>query len=639
MSDLIKELILEADAFKMGGQKHVRQLRGKSAVSKAQNTPSQLRIEYIMGKNAQGDEIIIGKNIFDSKNNPITIDELIELFIVFCGYLDQNKNEVPGIAFPPPIDQKGRFLGILQHEVDGFKKCWENLETGVMYKWARGYGKTYLATWFMEFTMFYFGFPWMYLSSTEILSDVAYWIFKWATKEKLIIKSNMKGGKKNTYTSFELSTGGRMRIYEYMGEEMVGQHGWHIAMDDIVKKKWQDRPTDGVKAVNQWLWSINYIRRKGLLVFGTRKYQGDLLESLEKFLVPKGLIIDILVPYIMDGVFPDWTPIIDPVTGRQLLSVPELYTWEELETKKTTVDPDDPDIDPTLAWESEMMQNPMPKTGGLAEPEDIHYRKGIPSFKIARCVGIGVDLAWGEGTTSDNSAVESCVMYPESVEKQGYSRPVIERRFCFLKSTIGRFPIRNRMKGGRIEKFGILETIQQHWDYINRYYPSTPKIIAIERNGGGIVIIDQARRDMQTFPFARNIIEDSSPAYKKRKAKDPNITVRLGITHSKEKVPRIFGELSHPIKTGIIWFLESLFGTSLIDQITSFPRGKFKDGPDAAGMIKDELNRRWSSFDTNQIGQLLKEHYAKGKKRRFQEKWIKQNLRPWEVKQGIGGRR
>ena len=639
MSDLIKELIKESQAFKMGGRKHVKALRSKKAVNQTTNTPSKLKIEYIMGKNKEGDEILIGKKIFDSNDNELTFDELLDLFKRFCGFLDENGKKVIGRAFPPPIDQKGRYLGVLQHELDGFKSCWNNLESGVMYKWARGYGKTYLATWFIEFTMFYFGFPWMYLSSTEILSDVAFWIFKWATQEKLIVQSNMKGGKKNTYTSFELITGGRMRIYEYMAEEMVGQHGWYIAMDDIVKKKWQDRPTDGVKAVNQWLWSIDYIRRKGLLIFGTRKYQGDLLESLEKFLVPKGLKIEILVPYIMTGNFPDLKPVIDVLTGREILSVPELYTWEELETKKTTADPDDPDIDPTLAWESEMMQNPMPKTGGLAEPEDIHYKKGIPSFKITRCVGIGVDLAWSESDTSDNSAVISCAMYPESVEKQGYTRPVVERRFCFLRSTIGRFPIRNRMKEGKVVKFGILETIQQHWDYLCRYYPSTPKIVAIERNNGGIVVIDQARRDMEKFTFARAICEDSSPAYKKRKAKDPNITVRLGITHGTNKVARVFGELSHAIKTGIAQFLETLHFSDFIDQITSFPRGKFKDGPDAGGMIKDELNKRWSNFDVNKIGQLLKDHFKKRKAKRYQEKWSKQNLRPWENRQGEGGRR
>ncbi len=35
-------------------------------------------------------------------------------------------------------------------------------------------------------------------------------------------------------------------------------------------------------------------------------------------------------------------------------------------------------------------------------------------------------------------------------------------------------------------------------------------------------------------------------------------------------------------------------GTTFMAQVLAFPKGKHDDGPDAAGMIKDELNRRWS---------------------------------------------
>ena len=598
MSDLANKLNSEAKAYKLGGKKKILQLRN---AKKIQTTKAAVQLVWK------------------------TVDDLVLHFKKFVGYLDENGDEIPGIAFPPPIDEKGVYLGILKHELEGFKLCWNHIDPGVMFKWARGYGKTFLATWFIEFTMYYFGYPWMYLSSTEILSDVAFWIFQWATRQHLIIASQ-KGGKKNTYTSFTLSTGGRMRIYDYLGEELVGQHGWYIAMDDIIKKKWEDRPSDNLKAARQWFHSIQYIRRMGLLIFGTRKFQGDLLEVLENVLVPKGLHINILVPYIMEGDFPDWTPMMNPITGRELLSVPELYTWEELESKK--IDYDDPDIDPLLAWQAEMMQNPMPKTGGLAEPEDIVYVPGHPSFKLTRCCGIGVDLSWSENQTSDNSAVESCVMYADKIMEEG-KRPLVIPKFCFVKSSIGRFPVRNRMKSGKLDKYGVLETIQAHWNYLRRYYPGIPIIVAIERNGGGIVVIEQARRARAQFPFANNIIQDSSPAYKKRRAKDPNITVRLGITHSKEKVARIFGELSYPIRSGQVVFHERLRDTDLIDQITTFPRGRYKDGPDAAGMIKDELNKKWSSMDGNIMGRVLREHFKNKRMKKYREDWIRTNLEPW----------
>jgi hypothetical protein len=612
MSDYATKLIDEAKAYRSGGKKKITTMRKQS---KIQQTQQRLKLVWV------------------------DVDDLAEHFKKFVGYIDKKGNKIPGIAFPPPIDQKNRYLGILDHELEGFKKCWINLQNGIMFKWARGYGKTFLATWFIEFTMYYFGFPWIYLSSTEILTDVAFWIFRWARDNKLIISST-KGGKKNTYTSFELSTGGRMRIYDYMGEEMVGQHGWYIAMDDIVKKKWEERPSDNLKAIRQWLYSISFIRRKGLLIFGTRKFQNDPLENIEKLMISKGLVTDILVPYIMEGTFPEWEAVIDEDTGRELLSVPELYTWEELEAKK--VDHEDPDIDPLLAWEAEMMQNPVPKSGGLAEEEDIHWTVSLPPFRIVRCAGTGVDLSWTEGTTSDSSAVVSCVMYAKKVLRPGATRPVVEPRYMFLKSDIGRYPVRDRFKGNKLQKRGVLEVIQEHHDYLKRYFPHVPYIVAIERNSGGIVIIDQARRIADQFPFARHICEDSSPAYRKRKAKDPTIAVRLGITHSKEKIARVFGELSYPIKQGICEFHDRLKGTELIDQITTFPRGRWKDGPDAAGMIKDELAKRWSSLDGKIMGKVLKEHFKKVELENYRVEWLKDNIRPWEsgkYKKRPGGRR
>jgi len=491
----------------------------------------------------------------------------------------------------------------------------------------------------MEFTMLFFGFPWMYLSSTEILTDVSFWIYRWASSKNLI-STMQKGSKKNTYKSFEMANGAKMRIYEYMGEELVGQHGWYIAMDDIVKKKWEERPSDGLKAKRQWLYSISFIRRKGLLIFGTRKYQGDPLEFLETILVDHGLHVEVKTPYIMDGVFPNWTPLVDPLSGRELLWVPELYTWNELESKK--VENEDPDIDPYLAWQAEMMQNPLPKSGGLAELEDIRFIESYPHFRNVRCVGIGVDLAWTDGTTSDSSAVISCAMFSRIIKDIRYTRPQIKRGFAMLKATIGRFPIRNRYKSKEnkeLEKYGILELVQQHYDFLHRYFPGIPIIVAIERNNGGIVIIEQARRDINTFSFARGIIEDSSPGYRKRKAKDPNITVRLGITHSKEKVARVFGELSHPIKTGEIVFYKMLINTDFIEQLTTFPRGRFKDGPDAAGMIKDELNRRWSNFEGSRAKKVLAEYFKKKKMKRYHEDWIKRNTEPWNYDSKPSGRK
>lgn len=639
MSELADKLIAEAKAYKSGGKKKIKAFRQQRHIAASTNVRDMWSLEDVTKKNSVGEDIFSHYKIIDPFGNEATLDELTELFKAFCGFKDEHGIEHRGEAFPPPINEKGKYLGVLQHELDGFKVAWVNLVNGVMFKWPRGFGKTYLATWFMEFTMLFFGFPWMYLSSTEILTDVSFWIYRWASSQKLIT-TLMKGSKKNTYKSFEMNNGAKMRIYEYMGEELVGQHGWYIAMDDIIKKKWEDRPSDGLKAKRQWLHSISYIRRKGLLIFGTRKYQGDPLEFLETILVDHGMVVEVRTPYIMDGVFPDWVPLVDPLTGRELLWVPELYTWEELESKKVTNE--DPDIDPYLAWQSEMMQNPLPRSGGLAELEDLKFVEKVPSFRNTRCLGIGVDLAWTDGVTSDSSAVISCAMSSRIVKDVRYSRPQVKKAFTMLRASIGRFPIRNRYKdrdNKELDKFGVLETIQQHWDYLRKYFPGIPIIVAIERNNGGIVIIDQARRAKDEFVFANDIIEDSSPAYKKRKAKDPNITVRLGITHSKEKVARVFGELSFPIKSGELVFHMTLYNSDFIEQIITFPRGRFKDGPDAAGMVKDELNKRWGNFSGRMAKKVLAEFFKKQKMKRFREEWVKHNLEPWNQDPKQSGRR
>jgi len=39
-----------------------------------------------------------------------------------------------------------KFLGILDHELQAFRDAWEHLENGVMFKWARGFGKTFVCT-------------------------------------------------------------------------------------------------------------------------------------------------------------------------------------------------------------------------------------------------------------------------------------------------------------------------------------------------------------------------------------------------------------------------------------------------------------------------------------------------------------
>ena len=562
----------------------------------------------------------------------LSLKEIVIEFIYFVGYVDKNGVIHEGEAFPPPIDEKGQYLGILRHEIEAFVLIWIYIKKGIMFKWPRGFGKTFICTWFIEFTMKELAWPWMYLSVTEILSDVADWIFRWASIQGLISKT-IRGGKRNTYKGFNLKTGGKMRIYDYLGEDMVGQHNWYLALDDIIKKKWDNKPSDNLKAKRQWNYSIYFIRRLGLLILGTRKFEGDPLEYLENALSPKGLHIETKTPYIMDGVFPDWLPIIDEATGLEKLWVPELYTWEELEDKKLMHD--DPEVDPYLAFQAEMMQNPLPRVGGLCEDSDIFYRKKIPFFSVTRMIGIGIDSAWTEGETSDNTGIISGCMFGEKIERKGRVRPRVEKRFCYLNATIGRLPIYTRVnKRTNKTTEGILDVITRHYEYLMRYYPNIPFGVAIERNGAGIAIIDAARQDFERYPWARFIFEDSSPAYKRKRKNNPNTPIRLGITHSKEKYPRIFAELSNPIKKHVCQFMDGLYGSELIKELTTFPRARFDDGADAAGMLKDEVFKRWSNVGISEAKEEITRDLKEVRVAMFRERRRQELYEPWKKPSG-----
>ena len=517
----------------------------------------------------------------------ITITKHIEIILRKQGFeviREYHHPYNPGTAHPPPIDEKGNELGILPHEVEGFKKIRKYLRTGIMFKWPRGFGKTYLATWFIEWSMLRLGYPWLYLSETAIMNDVAYWIWQWAKKQNIIAHAD-KGDKQNTYTQFELKNGAVLRIFRYMDEAPTGQHGWYLALDDIIKKGWSDRPSDNDRSKRQWNYVHNYIRRKGVMIFGTRKFQGDTIEHLE-VVVPK-IHIEVKTPYVMKGEFPDWEIEYD-ANDMELLWVPELYTHEALEEKKISI-AEESDEDPIIAWMTEMMQDPRPSAGGLCSPDDIDYARRPEFHENVQMVGIGVDLSWeDEKPTSDMCAVISMVMHQIEIEKVWY------KRFIAVRSDVYRMPLYDTERDGVLHK-GVFTIIGEHVAFLRRYYPHIPLIIAIERNSGGTIIIKVALRE--NFEWVGYIIPDRKEAVKIPTKGNTNIP--LGITHKKNKISRVYGELHNSIRyvdehlgheLQFEWALE---GTTLITQLVGFPKLRHDDGPDATGMIKDELNARY----------------------------------------------
>jgi len=214
--------------------------------------------------------------------------------------------------------------------------------------------------------------------------------------------------------------------------------------------------------------------------------------------------------------------------------------------------------------------------------------------------------------TSDNTGIVSMVMWSKRIDNRNKVR-----RFLILKSDVRKMPIQNvRDKKKGTVRMGIMETIQQHYDYLRRHYPNHTPLVAIERNSGGIVIIDTARRDLQKWRWAKRIVEDPSPGYRNKRKLNPDTPIKLGVTHNKEKVSRIFAELQEPIKRGQVEFFEPLmFGSELVEEVVTFPKCKHDDGVDALGMIKDELNRRYGVISIKERAELAKQSsYTKSMK-------------------------
>lgn len=525
--------------------------------------------------------------------------------IVEMAYLDIKGEVHEGEAFPVPLVPVSRsrnldnlkrltgkseqeigskyYIGILKYEIEILTLIFTLKGMGcenVMILAPRGHGKTYIEGWENQTDMKWFSRNIMLLSETNARLKVGNWIYVWALKNGYL-KDPEKFSRKMTYQHFELLNGARMDIYKYSKEDLVGEHDYVLKMDDTVKKKWHSRPTENEKMIEHFQSNINMILRTGLEDFGTRKFEGDPLQHRMEHV--KDMVVIKLSPFIRcphDNLNSQGT--YDPCSiCRDLaLLAPEIHGHDALMDKM------EEDYD---AWFSEMMQDPHPREGGMVEESDIAY-ENRPYFADTKLWGIGVDVAenWDDSLLADMSAVISCAMWFEKDEKEREMR-----RFTFMTEDVRRMPFRTtKDKNGR-ETRGIIETIDKVVKKMVIDYPNVPFIIAIERTGPGLVLIEQVLREHKEWSWHKHVISDKGIAVKWISPGKANVP--LGIKHQTEKIPRINSELRHSIKQGQTRFTHNLEDTTFMTQLLSFPKGKHDDGPDAAGMIKDELNRRWST--------------------------------------------
>ncbi|MBD3196094.1 MAG: hypothetical protein GF317_13635 [Candidatus Lokiarchaeota archaeon] len=600
-----------------------------------------------------------------SHNIEVFRNELIK-FVGFRGYIDNEgwchldlhgpKHE--GEAYPPPIvpitkhnkDNLIRltgkrekelgtqfYLGILPYEVDIMVDMFVLREWGhrnIMVLMSRGQGKTYINSWDNQMGLKWFDQNIMMLSSTNAKLKIGNWTYLWALRNGYLSNPE-KYARKSTYQHFELLNGMRMDIYDFMDEDMVGSHNFKLKLDDIVKKRWKHRPTDNQKAIEHWQSNINYITETGIEIYGTRKFEGDILNHMMKTIAD--LIVIKRSPFTScihnpsvneNGVY----DVCHECKDKALLA-PEIHSYNELMDKK------EEDYD---AWHSEMMQNPHRKEGGMVDPADIYYTKQPVFSHDIIMGGTGVDCADTLDESNDFVGIVSCVMFKKRIERRW------TRRFIFYNTDVARRLARNvevkeRKKpcdwvdptGARIVR-GIIETVELHCREFKRRFPEKRYIIAWERNKSGIAILEQALRlyknkdrveirkgEFVELTWPRYAITDKHEAV--RWQADRSTNAKVGITHHTEKETRVYSELQYSIKDGQVRFTEDLRHTVFMEQLLGFPKSKYDDGPDAAGMIKDELNRKWTPIVDTKPRELIKQE-------KKEEEWherFKLQQQPW----------
>lgn len=496
----------------------------------------------------------------------------------------------------------------------------------ILILWPRGHGKTWLLAWYIEWNMKHSIYKAMYLSMTDVINDVADWVFEWAFENSLLAEgANVeKTIRRNTPKSFKLLNGSKFKIFSVMDKKIRGKHDYVIFMDDIIEEGSQTHPSYQRMLERRWNSTISKMRRNKLIIVNTRVYEGDFIEYLMKQFHEKHKImlkrkpedaskwklhVDVKTPFLEakeDEPQDDEGFIIDPETGDRLLLAPELYTLEHFQAMEAA------DYESFMA---EMMQNPTSIKGGMVEPDDIKYCKRPHFTDNVQMVGIGVDLSWAdESPTSDMSAVVSMVMHSEG-DFRDY-----KKRFTVVKEDVDILPLYDDVFQQK-ERKGIFTIIGEHFNFLRKYYPGIPLIIAIERNSGGMIIIKVAQRER--FKWVRHCVSDKTNAIKW--SREGKANVPLGITHKKNKIVRVFGELRQSIKSHEMQFDWICEATIYMAQILAFPKGKHDDAPDTTGMIKDELNRRW----TAPRNPVPREHPHERKRREQAEKAFKKLEQPW----------
>lgn len=561
--------------------------------------------------------------------------DLFIKFVGFVGYFDKEGYAIldptgeihRGEANPEPIDDiTGDYMGIAPYQADAILDYRNNIN--LLTIWPRGHGKSWVREWIIETCMKYEADRFLYFSLTDAAYRASNEVYIWAQNNNAIVDSETVkaakkiSGRRSSYQKFTLINGAQFEVHGIMTSSTLGYHGWTLIFDDIIDEKDNFIQKRLRLKLNSQYFKI---RRKKLCIDNTRKFPGDIFDFImdqfenkqKVFVSKKGtisnkytLFISHLTPYIELG----YKGGIGGYRGFLKQFEKGEVVYDSNKIIAPWFDASDFEImklEDISTFNSEMMGNPQELEGRMINPGDILYTKRPHISEMIQMGGTGVDSANTEDENNDFCAIVSVVMHEQEIDKD------TQKRFTIYKSNVERMLARNHIvddinipydwvnDDNKRVKRGLIETIQEHHNYFKKQYFDRTYIVAMERNNAGIAYIEQALRMYRNqekveikkgvfviLTWPKYLVEDPNQAVKLKNKRKSNI--RLGITHMQEKITRIYSELKYSIENHETRFTYDQEDTIGLAQLRSYPRGKHDDFPDATGMIKDELNKRWN---------------------------------------------
>jgi len=430
---------------------------------------------------------------------------------------------------------------------------------------ARGMGKTYIFAWDDQIGLKHFDRNIMMLSETNARKKVGNWIYVWALRNEYL-KDPEKFARKSTYQHFELINGARMDIYKYSDEDLVGEHDYILKLDDCVKRKWRERPTENQKMIDHFQSNINFIIRSGLELAGTCKFEGDLIHHIITNI--EDIVVIKQSPFIEckhgnlndDGTYDECD-----ICKDLALLAPEIHSHDDLMKKKRE------DLE---AWWAEMMQNPHPMEGGVWDSVFTQFELETPYVRHYDLFFIYIDRAT---TLNKTSNLTGCVM---GVRELKTKKRIVTHDYTDKTSFNDLLVLINK----RVIEF-------------HNKYPHMGIVLIIEKQGGG--------DDFYTMVMTQNYFEDGGELMENRIREYAGIIM---IQSAGSKKNRIKDRLYAPITNGRIVFLDSLRKSLLVQSILRYPRCKYFDAIDALAI---------GDFEIAQMPQLNVKEYVDALNREY----------------------